>query len=233
MSNPTRRPHPAARGRLRARPSVPTHAGPAGRRPLGLATARDGLVYVPPSLHADRPAPLVVMLHGASGHAAHALDPFVRRADEAGLILLAPESRGSTWDVIARRDYGPDVEFIDRALAHVFERHRVDPARIAVEGFSDGASYALSLGLTNGDLFGHVIAFSPGFMAPAEARGAPRLFVSHGTRDAVLPIGPCSRRLVPQARRAGYDVTYREFDGGHEVPPDTVREALDWWLGPD
>jgi phospholipase/carboxylesterase len=64
-------------------------------------------------------------------------------------------------------------------------------------GFSDGASYALSLGLTNGDLFRHVIAFSPGFMAPAARRGEPPVFVSHITRDGVLPIGVTSHRIVP------------------------------------
>jgi hypothetical protein len=58
----------------------------------------------------------------------------------------------------------------------------VDPTRLAVGGFSDGTSYALSLGLTNGDLFSHVLAFSPGFAVPARRRGRPRLFLSHGAR---------------------------------------------------
>jgi phospholipase/carboxylesterase len=106
----------------------------------------------------------------------------------------------------------------------------VDASRLAVGGFSDGASYALSLGVTNGDLFTHVIAFSPGFLAPAGKHGSPALFVSHGTRDRVLPIDVCSRRLVPQARREGYRVEYREFDGGHAVPPEIARGALDWFL---
>jgi phospholipase/carboxylesterase len=35
---------------------------------------------------------------------------------------------------------------------------------VALGGFSDGASYALSLDLTNGDLFASLIAFSPGFI---------------------------------------------------------------------
>jgi phospholipase/carboxylesterase len=99
---------------------------------------------------------------------------------------------------------------------------------VAVGGYSDGASYALSLGIANGDLFTHVLAFSPGFMAPTGQVGAPRIFVSHGTRDGWLPIERCSRRIVPQLERAGYDVTYREFEGGHVVPPEIGREAADW-----
>src|ERR687890_28697 len=91
--------------------------------------------------------------------------------------------------------------------------------------FSDGASYALSLGINNGDLFTDVLAFSPGFMAPSMSVGTPRFFVSHGRRDRVLPIERCSRRIVPQLERAGYEVTYREFDGGHTVPPEITLEA--------
>jgi phospholipase/carboxylesterase len=168
------------------------------------------------------------MLHGAGGSAEHGLTPLRPLADAAGFILLAPASRQQTWDIIVGR-YGPDVAFIDAALGQTFGRYAVDPARVAVEGFSDGASYALSLGVTNGDLFSHVLAFSPGFMAPAGQRGSPRVFISHGTRDGVLPIDVCSRKIVPQLQRARYDVRYREFDGGHTVPPEIVREAVEWF----
>ncbi|MDP8973294.1 MAG: alpha/beta hydrolase-fold protein [Actinomycetota bacterium] len=117
-----------------------------------------------------------------------------------------------------------------QALESTFNRYAVDPARVAVGGFSDGASYALSLGITNGDLFTHVLAFSPGFVMPAGKRGSPRLFVSHGTRDEVLPIERCSRRIVPQLERAGFGIRYREFEGGHAVPPDVAREAVSWFV---
>jgi phospholipase/carboxylesterase len=59
------------------------------------------------------------------------------------------------------------------------------------------------LGINNGDLFTHVLAFSPGFVAPAAWVGMPRIFVSHGTRDEVLPIDFCSRKIVPMLKHAG------------------------------
>lgn len=218
-------------GRLRSRPGQPAGAAPLGLQRLRLDAGRDGLLYVPTSHRADQPAPIAVVLHGAGGNAQHGLALLREFADANGLILLAPDSRGQTWDVI-RGGYGPDIAYIDRALAQTFARYAVDPARVAVGGFSDGASYALSVGITNGDLFTHVLAFSPGFMAPAGQEGAPRLFISHGTRDQVLPIHVCSRRIVPQVQRAGYDVVYHEFDGPHTVPPDIAREAVDWFLAP-
>ena len=95
-------------------------------------------------------------------------------------------------------------------------------------GFSDGASYALSLGVINGDLFRRVVAFSPGFVAPGELHGKPRFFISHGTRDTVLPIDRTSRLIVRELRRLGYSVRFREFAGPHRVPPSIAREAVRW-----
>ena len=220
------------RGRVLARPAPPPTSStpPAGLRPLGLGSGRDGLLYVPPAYDgAAKKAPLALMLHGAGGDARSGISHFLDLADEAGLALLAPESRGRTWDVLAG-GYGPDVAFIDRALERTFDRLAVDAGRLAAVGFSDGASYALSLGLTNGDLFTRVIAFSPGFAAPAARRGRPPLFVSHGTRDRVLPIERCSRKIVPALEREGYEIRYREFDGPHTVPRSIAREAIDWFL---
>jgi len=103
---------------------------------------------------------------------------------------------------------------------------------VALGGFSDGASYALSLGLANGDLFEAVLAFSPGFVAPPGRTGVPRIWISHGTQDRVLPVERCGRRVSRDLARAGYDVTYEEFDGGHVVPPGVLTAALAAWLGP-
>jgi len=217
-------------GHLHSRPLAAAFGGGPGRHALGFGSKRDSHLYVPASVKPSRPAPLALMLHGAGGHAEHGLGLMERLADDAGMIVLAPASRAQTWDVIAEGAYGADLATIDRALALVFRQYAVDPARIAIGGFSDGASYALSLGLANGDLFRHVIAFSPGFVAPMDRRGEPRLFIRHGRRDDVLPIEACSRRIVPNLREAGYLVDYREFDGPHVVPPELARAALAWFL---
>lgn len=231
---PGEQPSAGADGRLRARPApvqVPAAADTSpGLRPLALAEGRDGLLYVPPGLAADRLAPLALLLHGAGGNARAGISPWLGLADDSGLLLLSPDSRASSWDLVLG-GYGPDVAFIDRALEQTFPRFPVDPARVAVAGFSDGASYALSLGLTNGDLFQALIAFSPGFSQPARRHGTPRVYVSHGSGDQVLPIERTSRQIVPRLRRDGYDVRYREFEGPHAVPPEIAQEALSWFLG--
>ena len=174
----------AREGNLRARPGGTRgreegHAAAlSGVHHLGLDGARDGLLYVPEGYRAGYPLPLALMLHGAGGNAHQGLALLRALADPTGMILLAVDSRGSTWDVIYH-DYGPDVAFIDRALALTFDRYAIDPAHVAVGGFSDGASYALSLGIGNGSLFTHVLAFSPGFVMPLRREGSPRFYVAH------------------------------------------------------
>lgn len=220
-------------GQLGARPHTtarPTGEARPGMYQLGLSSPRDGLLYIPIGYRDDQPAPLVLLLHGAGGAAQGGISLLRSQADAANLILLAPSSRRQTWDVIAS-DYGPDVSYIDEALSQAFSRYSVDPAHVGIGGFSDGASYALSLGLINGDLFTHILSYSPGFMAPTRQEGRPRIFNSHGTRNSVLPIDRCSRRIVPQLKRAGYDVTYKEFDGPHTVPPEIAGESVAWFTG--
>lgn len=219
----------SSEGRLLARPGQRTESVSPGLHTLGPDQGRGAILYVPAGYRPEQPAPFVLSLHGAGGNEQSGLFPLHELADEAGLVLLSPASRGRTWDVILR-DFGPDIDSIDLALTTAFARCAIDPTRMAVAGFSDGASYALSIGITNGDLFPLVMAFSPGFAAPGRQHGEPRFYISHGTKDAVLPIDRTSRRVVPQLVDAGYGVEYREFDGPHTVPSEIARDAVDWFL---
>jgi len=215
-------------GRLKARPrgSAPASSAPEGDRPLGLNERRDAMLHVPAGSR-DRPLPLLVLLHGATGSGEGVLQRLSSSLAEVPTVVLSPSSRDTTWDAI-RGGFGPDVAAIDRALTKVFDTVAIDPGRIAVGGFSDGATYALSLGLINGDLFSRVVAFSPGFVVEGEPHGRPKFFISHGTSDGILPIDQASRAIVPDLKRRGYDVTYKEFAGGHDVPPAIARDALAW-----
>ncbi len=213
----------AREGRLAARPVPGGRGGPAGERRLGAGEKRDGLILAPA---AAGPAPLLVWLHGAGGSAQGGTKLWREMAPEAGLIVLAPDSRDRTWDVMTG-GFGPDVAFIDAVLGEVFRLYPIDPARVAIGGFSDGASYALSLGAANGGLFTHILACSPGFMAPPREEGRPRIFIAHGLRDRILPVGN-ARAIAKRLKKKRYDVTWREFDGPHTVPRDIAREALGW-----
>lgn len=217
-------------GRLMARPRVNTTAATPGFTALSLGRDRDGFLYVPHAAKAG-PVPLMIMLHGAGGSAQGIQRRFFGTSDSPDFAMLVPDSRGPTWDGISGA-YGSDVAFIDSALKLVFARVAIDPSRVIVAGFSDGASYALALGRMNGDLFSRVLAFSPGFIPPGAATGKPEIFITHGDADRILPFESTSQRIEPALRRAGYVVTLKKFVGGHTVPADLAQEGFRWAVAP-
>ncbi len=230
---------PLAAAQSPARPPAALPGVPAGE----IALAEDARAYVPPGLAG--PAPLLVLLHGATERPATMLARFRAEADRRGIVLLAPKSAGTTWDMIADIDRSRrtivrsrsarldvDPPRINRAVGAIFARVPVDPARVALAGFSDGASYALTIGTDNAGLFGTLLIFSPGILY-LSARRTPgqRVFLSHGRSDPVLSFRASQARFVPHLRREGLAVTFRAFDGRHELPGPVVGEALDLWLG--
>lgn len=217
-------------GRLLARPRTPTTLAGAGLQSLGMGGGRDGQLFVPQNHVVTEQLPLLILLHGAGQSSGLWFGSYANRGETNRIVMMAPDSRDRTWD-IALGGFGADVAFIDQALNRVFDRCSIDPNRIFVAGFSDGASYALSLGLTNGDLFRKIVAYSPGFFRNPDPHGNPPIFISHGNNDPILPIGQTSRIIVPMLTEAGYSVKLTEFAGGHEVPPAISDAAINWLLG--
>jgi len=223
-------------GRLTARPAAsgkplggPTPLGmmTVGRQTsLGLDRDRDAILQLPKS-STTGPLPLLIFLHGATQTAEDMFWYLDSAPDETGVAILAPNARETTWDAITG-GFGPDIQFLNAALQRVFDMVAIDPARIAIGGFSDGATYAISLGLINGDLFKRVAAFSAGFVIDGAVQGKPSFYLSHGTDDQILPIDRCGRRIAADLKSRGYEVTFREFAGRHEIPKDVMLEGLRW-----
>jgi alpha-beta hydrolase superfamily lysophospholipase len=208
--------HHAGRLTGRATASLPRLAP--GRHDLGSA-----IVVVPPE-----PLAILVFFHGAGGTASQSEQLVAASTAAAGLVLVCPSSVGPTWDLLVARSFGRDLEAVAALIAEVGARTGTSASPLALGGFSDGASYALSVGLGNGDRVDAVLALSPGFAAPSGLVGAPRVFLSHGVHDRVLPVA-CSRR-IHAALDPTHEVHAVEFDGGHEVPRWIVEESLRWFV---
>ncbi len=178
---------PSLLGRMAFTHADPTSAPlPPGRHRLGLADDRDAVMFVPEGLDADVSVPLLVMFHGAGGFPEKVL-PFIEpHAEHHKFLVLAPHSMFPTWDIVIGGN-GPDLERLHQALAAVTSRYRVRRNQLAFAGFSDGASYALSIGITNGDIASHVIAFSGGFMSVFVQEGTPKVFIAHGLATSSCP----------------------------------------------
>jgi phospholipase/carboxylesterase len=175
-------------------------------------------------------SPLLLFFHGATQSPEWILKHLRSVADEHGVIVIAPASHDVTWDAI-RGAPGVDAAATERALATTFQRCKVDGSHFAIGGFSDGASYALVLGPPNGDVFTHVIAFSACINAnTATTHPKPKIFLSHGRVDEILPFESCGRRIDAQLRDAGFEVRFEVFQGRHEVPAAVAEAAFRWFL---
>jgi phospholipase/carboxylesterase len=202
---------------------------PPGRHHLGIAGERDAVLFVPSGIDARASVPLFVMFHGAGGFPEKVLPFIEEHAERNKFLVLAPHSLYATWDIVIG-GHGPDLERLHQALTEVSSRYRIDRSRLAFAGFSDGASYALSVGITNGDIASHVIAFSGGFMSIFKQEGAPRVFVAHGLVDEQLPIETSGRANASKLKAAGYEVQYVEFNGLHVIEPTIVGIAIEFFL---
>lgn len=220
-------------GRLKFAHAKPTKPplGP-GRHHIGVSEERDYLLLVPESLDLTQPAKLMVLFHGAGGFPEKILKFFAEHAEREGFLILAPHSMLVTWDIVIGGS-GPDIERLDKGLAIVADHFALDPAHLAFAGFSDGCSYALSIGVTNGDIASHVIAMSGGFMSVFMQEGTPKIFVSHGRQDEQLPFATAGVAKAEKLKAAGYDVRFVEFDGLHVVMPEIVQQAVDFFLDRD
>jgi phospholipase/carboxylesterase len=184
-------------------------------------------VYVPKAYKTGVAVPLLVWLHGAGGQG-NVSESLAAMADEFTVILLAPDSRDWTWGSILGQ-WQPDVDFLQLAMKQTVSRYTIDRERVWLGGFSDGGSFSLSLGISYGNLFRKVFAGAPGIMQPIDVNGKPPIFLAHGRQDQTMPIDDTSRKFLPKLRALEYDVTYREYDGRHTLPPEILREVFEWF----
>jgi phospholipase/carboxylesterase len=214
-------------GRLDARPGGAGVACEPGTHRLRAGAPRKTWMRVTPGAVRGAKA-LLVVLHGAGQAAVDGLRAFRGGWNARGVVMIAPAARDRTWSAL----YGPDKDLatVNAALVEGFRRCRIDPRRVGIGGFSDGATYALSLGLANGRLFRSVIALSPGGIVGERREGKPRIFVAHGRRDPILPFTGTRDRLVPGLRSAGYRVTFLSFADGHRPLEPESRIAVRWFL---
>ena len=202
-----------------------------------------GFAYLPASLAG--PAPLLLLFHGAGMSARPFVDGFKREGNRCGCVLLAVQSEGPTWDLVTAatrgvrsgsasvdRLFGADADRVERGIAELMARAPIDRARIVPIGFSDGASFALTLALFNPALFRSAIAIAPGFMLqPSLIDPVQRIFVAHGRSDRILPFAGTEANVVLPLRNAGYRLIFRPFEGGHVIDRSSLGAGIAYALG--
>ena len=159
---------------------------------------RTYLVHVPSSYDDNVPTSLVIVLHGYTG-TAEGMEPltgFTEKSDEEGFIVVYPQGLAQRWNV----GFGTlkfdtdDVGFIDELIDRLEQKYAIDPKRVYVTGFSNGAMMAYLLGA---ELSGKIAAIAPvagsiGSMTNVleripEPSEPVSVLVFHGTADTSVP----------------------------------------------
>lgn len=196
------------------------------------ATERGGFsLYVPEYYDGSEAVPLVVALHGGSGHGRSFLWTWLRDARSRGAIVVSATSREGTWSLM-----GPDVDSdnLDAIVAHVREHWQIDAERILLTGMSDGGTFSYLSGLRSNTAFTHLApisaSFHPMLLEVAEAKRLQDLpvYLTHGALDWMFDI-EVARMARDALTVAGVDLTYRELDDlSHTYPREENDKILDW-----
>lgn len=194
-------------------------------------------LLTPDEIDGERRYPLITVLHGAGRQDEQLAKALRDEPERRDALFLIPRSRQPTWDLIAGGGR-PDLDFLEYAYDLIYRRYPVDRTRQALLGYSDGASYALSVGLSNPRLFSAVMGWAAGFrvidpnaVLPSDPK--PRVLLEYGTHDPVFPFERVAVPMREELERLGYAVEFRVDEGGKHWPSsDFQREALDWFLGP-
>ena len=193
-------------------------------------------LYVPEHVPDAEPMPLVMALHGGSGHGRDFLFAWLREARTRGCVLIAPTSPQQTWSFPGLAGAAQDVDA--QRLFELVEKLRallpIDASRMLLTGMSDGGSYTLLSGLREASPFTALAPFScvlaPDVMVDgriARARGLPIRWV-HGSLDWMFPPERAQEGVLA-LEHAGGRVEYLELDDlSHCFAREQCARTLDW-----
>lgn len=199
----------------------------------------------------DRPASLLVLLHGVGGDetnlaaVAAAAEPYTLVVLPRGPVTLGAQSFG--WFRVAFTASGPRiqaqeaessrrtlVEFI-RQLQH---HHGIDAAHTVVAGFSQGGILSASVGLSApervagfGILAGRILPELEPHIAARERLSGLRGYIAHGQRDDKLPVDWAHRASALLAKH-GVAHALRLFPTGHSLSAGMQADFLAWLADP-
>lgn len=207
--------------------------------PTGFVSVEHGahraVLLVPDEIDAGTRYPLFTVLHGAGRQDETLAKLFRDEPDARQALFLIPRSIAPTWDLIAG-DGRPDLDFLEFAYDLIYRRYPIDPAAQILLGYSDGASYGLSVGLSNPRIFSCVLGWAAGFnvidptsIAPSDPK--PRILLEYGTHDQVFPFESVALPMRDELGSLGYDVTFLVDENGKHWPRgDFHTDALDWFF---
>ena len=190
--------------------------------------ARGGYsLFVPEACSPQKPAPLIIALHGGYSHGRDFLWTWLSHARSRGYIVFAPTSTAMTWSI---GHAATDAQLLMQHLEEVFARVNIDQSRLLLAGMSDGGTYALELALSSDSIFRFVASVSC-TLAPVDlSRAADKhIFWIHGAQDWIFPSSHAIH-YGQQLKNAGADIRMKILpDLSHAYPREENSVILDWF----
>jgi predicted esterase len=212
--------------------------------PTGFVQLEQGessaILLTPDEIDPERRYPLFTVLHGAGRQDEALAKGFRNEPNHRQAFFLIPRSVLPTWDLISS-EQRPDLDFLEYAYDLIYRRYPIDALQQSLIGYSDGASYALSVGLCNATMFHSLIVWAAGFLVldPPTAEQfkvaipepRPRIYLEYGTHDPLFDFQTVALPMRDQLLGAGFDVTFSVDEGGRHWPSGSFpTEALDWYF---
>lgn len=203
-----------------------------------------GLIHRVQQPAGDGSFPTVVMLHGRAG-TEDVMWVFANTLPKNWLIVaprgirLDPDG-GYDWRPRSKDEWPPLAAFDDAVTAvtrfiHALPTlYNADPAQIYLMGFSQGAATAYATAMQHPGLvqgIAGLVGFVPGdcdeIVETAVLQDLP-IFMAVGTQDTTVPYEQ-SQLCGDTLRNAGAALTYGEYDTGHKLNGQGIRDLREWW----
>jgi phospholipase/carboxylesterase len=203
-------------------------------------------VHVAPDAPSDGAEPAVIVLHGRGANEEDLLPVARRLPDTLHVVSLrAPDRLGAgyTWydlDLSAgglhqsqpdEADFERSLELIADSVDTAIDAYGLDPDRIGLLGFSQGAISSMSALIERPDRYAWVVALH-GYLAAThegtdvDLADAP-VFVGAGTADEIIPVER-AEAAADRLAAMGAAVTYRTYDVGHGVGQAELADVVEF-----
>jgi phospholipase/carboxylesterase len=201
-------------------------------------------VHVEPDTRGEGPAPAVFVLHGRGADEEDLLPVARHLPGELHVVSLRapdPLQGGYTWYDLDLSGGGlhqsqPDSEDFRRSLDRLSESvdaavagYDIDPARVGLLGFSQGAITSFSALVEAPGRYEWVVGLH-GYLAAEHADrdvdlGGTPVFVGAGTADQVIPASR-GEAAADRLREMGADVEFHTYRAPHGVGADELEDVV-------
>jgi polyhydroxybutyrate depolymerase len=230
-------------------PNPPTQPPADSERSVAVdGLARHYLLHIPPGLSAGSPVPLALVFHGhrMNGDAMVAMTGFNTLSDTNQFIVAYPNGTGPAEALsfnaglccgFAVTNALDEAAFVRAILSDLEGFLAIDPARVYVSGFSNGAMLAYRLACELSDTIAAIapVAGNLGY-EPCRPRGKVSVLHIQGLSDDSSPFADDDRSpdLHPDIRSVqGSVALWASFDGCAGLPEETRNGIATHWVYPE